>query len=120
MNVKILLICILLVTGIVDNISAQTQKQDFKPTFESLEKVNPVPEWFKDAKFGIYFHWGVYTVPAFGNEWYPRNMYIKGSAENRHHIDTYGDPSQWPYNYFISGAEDKKGNYVQFAPKLKS
>ena len=72
----------LLITGITGNISAQTQKQDFQPNFASLEKSNPVPEWFKDAKFGIYFHWGVYTVPAFANEWYPRNMYVKGSTEN--------------------------------------
>ena len=109
---------ILLTAGM--KITAQTQKQEYQPTFESLDKANPVPEWFKDAKFGIYFHWGVYSVPAFGNEWYPRNMYIKGSAENKHHIETYGDPSVWPYNYFITGAKDKKGNFVQFAPKLKS
>jgi alpha-L-fucosidase len=110
----------LFIAGMTGTISAQTQKQDFQPTFASLEKSNPVPEWFKDSKFGIYFHWGVYTVPAFGNEWYPRSMYIKGSPENKHHIETYGDPSQWPYNYFITGAKDKKGNFVQFAPKLKS
>jgi len=92
----------------------------FEPTFASLEKVNPVPEWFKDAKFGIYFHWGVFSVPAFANEWYPRNMYVKGSAENKHQIETYGDISEWPYNNFITGAKDKLGNFVQFAPKLKS
>ena len=103
-----------------DKIPAQDKNHEYQPTFESLDKANPVPEWFKDAKFGIYFHWGVYSVPAFGNEWYPRSMYIKGSAENKHHIETYGDPSQWPYNYFITGAKDKKGNFVQFAPKLKS
>lgn len=100
--------------------SAQTQKQKFQPSFESLEKVDPVPEWFKDAKFGIYFHWGVYSVPAFSNEWYPRNMYIKGSSENKHHTEIYGDVSQWPYHNFIKGAKDKQGNFVQFAPKLKS
>jgi alpha-L-fucosidase len=111
---------ILFITGITSNISAQTQKQEFQPNFASLEKANPVPEWFKDAKFGIYFHWGVYTVPAFSNEWYPRNMYIKGSLENKHHIETYGDPSEWPYNNFMTGAKDKQGNFVQFAPKLKS
>jgi alpha-L-fucosidase len=92
----------------------------FLPTFESLGKANPVPEWFKDAKFGIYFHWGVFSVPAYANEWYPRSMYIKGSAENKHHIETYGDITTWPYNNFITGANDKKGDFVQFAPKLKS
>ena len=94
--------------------------QQFKPDFESLEKVNPVPDWFKDAKFGIYFHWGVYSVPAFGNEWYPRNMYFNNSPENKHHKEVYGDPADWPYNNFITGAKDKAGNFVQFAPKLKS
>jgi len=100
--------------------SYHSRDQEYKPTFESLEKINPVPEWFKDAKFGIYFHWGVYSVPAYSNEWYPRNMYIEGSAEYRHHNEVYGEPSEWPYNNFITGATDKKGNYVQFAPKLRS
>ena len=111
---------ILFLAGIISKLPAQTQKEVFQPNFASLEKVNPVPEWFKDAKFGIYFHWGVYAVPAFGNEWYPRSMYIKGSPENKHHIEVYGDPSQWPYNNFITGAKDKQGYYVQFTPRLKS
>ncbi len=49
-----------------------------------------VPEWYQDAKFGIFIHWGPYCVPAFGNEWYPRNMYRQGSNEYEHHLDTYG------------------------------
>jgi alpha-L-fucosidase len=110
----------LFIIVIIGTLSAQTQKKNFHPNFTSLEKAKPVPEWFKDAKFGIYFHWGVYSVPAFANEWYPRNMYIKGSAENKHHIAAYGDFSEWPYNNFITGAKDKQGNVVQFAPKLKS
>jgi alpha-L-fucosidase len=111
----ILMACITVVV-----ISAKAQKPPYSPTFESLEKSKPAPEWFKDAKFGIYFHWGVYSVPAFGNEWYPRNMYKKGSAENRHHLDVFGDISEFPYDKFITGGKDKAGNYVQFAPKLKS
>ncbi|MBN2029639.1 alpha-L-fucosidase [bacterium] len=106
--------------GLAGQDSAQTQKVTFQPNFESLEQSNPVPEWFKDAKFGIYFHWGVYSVPAFSNEWYPRSMYLKRSPENRHHIETYGKVSQWPYDHFITGDKDKQGNFVQFAPKLKS
>ena len=47
-------------------------------------------------------------------------MYINGSSENLHHVATYGDTDQWPYNNFITGAVDRKGNFVQFAPKLKS
>ncbi len=111
---------VLVITGITGCTSSHSRHQKFQPTFESLEKANPVPEWFKDAKFGIYFHWGVYSVPAFANEWYPRNMYIKGSAENLHHIETFGEPSEWPYNNFMTGAADKQGRFVQFSPKLKS
>jgi len=120
MKFKTTFFLFLFIFGITGKFSAQIQKQNFQPNFESLEKSNPVPEWFKDAKFGVYFHWGVYSVPAFANEWYPRSMYIKGSPENKHHIETYGDPSQWPYNNFITGAKDKQGSFVQFAPKLKS
>ena len=110
----------LVMTGTAGRISAQSQQPDFLPSFASLETSHPVPEWFKDAKFGIYFHWGVYTVPAFGNEWYPRSMYITGSPENKHHSEVYGDPAQWPYSNFISGANDRHGDVVQFAPRLKS
>jgi len=111
---------IILLNIIGINACSTHKQQKFQPSFESLEQANPVPEWFKDAKFGIYFHWGVYSVPAFANEWYPRTMYIEGTAENKHHLATYGSPTQWPYHNFITGAKDKQGNFVQFAPKLKS
>ncbi|WP_199486015.1 alpha-L-fucosidase [Micromonospora haikouensis] len=94
--------------------------QSYTPTWASVDQHPPAPEWFQDAKFGIYYHWGVYSVPAFANEWYPRNMYNNGSGENNHHKSVYGDPSVWPYHNFINGANDKAGNWVQFAPKLKS
>src|SRR6476469_2172697 len=110
---------LLLSTCILLSILTYAQKK-FEATFSSLEKSNPVPEWFKDAKFGIYFHWGVFSVPAFGNEWYPRSMYHAGDSVNQHHIATYGQPSAWPYHNFINGADDLAGNFVQFAPKLKS
>ena len=59
------------------------------------------PEWYKDAKFGIFIHWGVYSVPAFGSEWYPREMYLKGSEINRHHVATYGPLTKFGYKDFI-------------------
>ncbi|GII74993.1 alpha-L-fucosidase [Sphaerisporangium melleum] len=94
--------------------------QSYTPSWASVDQHPPAPEWFQDAKFGIYYHWGVFSVPAFANEWYPRNMYNNGSGENNHHKSVYGDPSAWPYHNFINGARDKAGNWVQFAPKLKS
>ncbi len=123
MKSKKLYLQVLALTILLAGCGTKKEKKEvvvYQPTFESLEQVDPVPEWFKDAKFGIYFHWGVYSVPAFGNEWYPRNMYINDSGENSHHIATYGDPSVWPYDHFITGDKDKEGNFMQFAPKLKS
>lgn len=94
--------------------------QSYTAAWSSVDQHPPAPEWFLDAKFGIYYHWGVFSVPAFANEWYPRSMYLNGSAENNHHKQVYGDPSVWPYHNFINGARDKAGNWVQFAPKLTS
>ena len=92
----------------------------YSPSWSSVDQHPPAAEWFQDAKFGIYYHWGAFSVPAFGNEWYPRNMYNNGSNENNHHRSVYGDPSVWPYHNFINGARDRAGNWVQFAPQLRS
>ncbi len=69
--------------------------------WESLKKHEAAPEWFRDAKFGIYFHWGVYSVPAFINEWYPRSMHLKNNQAYKHHIEKYGDPSEFGYHDFV-------------------
>ncbi|MEI5524917.1 alpha-L-fucosidase [Streptomyces brasiliscabiei] len=93
----------------------------YTPTWDSVNRHPAAPEWFRDAKFGVYFHWGVFSVPAYDSEWYPRNMYAPGHKANRHHIATYGDPAtEWPYHRFIDGAEDLSGDHVEFAPRLKS
>jgi alpha-L-fucosidase len=92
----------------------------YSPSWQSVDQHPPAAEWFQDAKFGIYFHWGAFSVPAFENEWYPRNMYNPGSGANNHHRSVYGEPAQWPYHNFINGARDRAGNFVQFAPKLPS
>jgi alpha-L-fucosidase len=78
----------------------------FEPTWASLENYR-VPDWYMDAKFGIFIHWGVYSVPAFGNEWYPRNMYVQGSPEFEHHVKTWGKQNEFGYKDFIPmfGAE---------------
>ncbi|GHO97700.1 alpha-L-fucosidase [Reticulibacter mediterranei] len=72
----------------------------FAASWDSL-KGYTVPEWYQDAKFGIFIHWGVYAVPAFGNEWYPRNMYVQGTPEFQHHVETYGPHTQFGYKDFI-------------------
>jgi alpha-L-fucosidase len=72
----------------------------YTDTWESLRQYTP-PQWYQDAKFGIFIHWGVYSVPAFGNEWYSRNMYQEGSPEHAHHLATYGDHREFGYKDFI-------------------
>src|SRR5579884_4029429 len=72
----------------------------FEANWESL-KAYKVPTWYENARFGIFIHWGVYSVPAFGNEWYPRNMYEQNSKEFAHHVATYGAQSTFGYKDFI-------------------
>jgi len=72
----------------------------YRADWESL-RASRVPDWYRDAKFGIFIHWGVYSVPAFGNEWYPRQMYIAGSDEYKHHLATYGPQDRFGYKDFI-------------------
>ncbi|MBI9039842.1 MAG: alpha-L-fucosidase [Lutibacter sp.] len=73
----------------------------YEETWESLAEYDETAEWFKDAKFGIYAHWGVLSVPAYANDWYPRLMHIEGTDENRHHVETYGQPSEFGYHDFV-------------------
>jgi len=75
-------------------------KGPYKDDWDSLSK-HETPEWFKDSKFGIFIHWGVYSVPAFGSEWYSRNMYIQDSNEFKHHVETYGPHKEFGYKDFI-------------------
>jgi alpha-L-fucosidase len=81
-------------------IAQNNNATSFKPTWESLGNYR-TPEWFRDAKFGIFIHWGVYSVPAFGSEWYSRDMYDPGSKDYAHHIAMYGPQSEFGYKDFI-------------------
>ena len=72
----------------------------FQAAWESLVKYS-VPDWYLDGKFGIFIHWGVYSVPAFGSEWYPRNMYQAKDPAFKHHVETYGPQSKFGYKDFI-------------------
>lgn len=75
-------------------------KGPYRADWNSLSAYR-VPEWYKNAKFGIFIHWGIYSVPAFGSEWYSRNMYIQGSPEYEHHRKTYGEQKDFGYKDFI-------------------
>ncbi|MGA8272426.1 MAG: alpha-L-fucosidase [Candidatus Sulfotelmatobacter sp.] len=85
---------------ILKQVDEQVERGPFRADWESLAKYRE-PQWYQDAKFGIFIHWGVYSVPAFGSEWYPRNMYQEGSPEYEHHIATYGPQNKFGYKDFI-------------------
>ncbi len=79
----------------------------FSASWSSLKK-HKTPDWFDDAKLGIFVHWGVYSVPGYKTEWYPRLMYRKGDRfyeEGKtifqYHRDTYGPQSEFGYKEFI-------------------
>ncbi|MBR4360870.1 MAG: alpha-L-fucosidase, partial [Clostridia bacterium] len=67
----------------------------FEPTFQSLRQYS-APDWFRDAKFGIWSHWGPQSVPMFG-DWYARNIYIEGTPQYEYHVRHYGHPSKFGY-----------------------
>jgi alpha-L-fucosidase len=90
-----------------------------KPDSASIAQNYQIPDWFRDAKLGIFIHWGVYAVPAFGNEWYPRNMYLKGSKVYEHHLDTYGELTEFGYKDFIPMFKAEKFNAEEWLALFK-
>lgn len=77
----------------------------YKPDWKSLAGHNEVPDWIRDAKFGIYCHWGVYSVPAYNNEHYIQHMHNEGDytklGTNKRHVAIYGPLSKFGYHDFI-------------------
>ena len=78
----------------------EIEKGLFDPTWESLISNNQFPEWFHDAKFGIWAHWGIQCVPEAG-DWYARKMFIQGDEFYLHHLANYGHPSEFGFMEFI-------------------
>jgi alpha-L-fucosidase len=87
-------------SALLTDVDQADHQGPFRPDWESLQGYE-APAWYRDAKFGIFIHWGAYSVPAFGSEWYPRMMYVKGSPEYKHHIETYGSQDKFGYKDFI-------------------
>ena len=93
---------VLAAVGVVSAGENRGTKGPFAPTWESLQAYK-CPDWFRDAKFGIYAHWGPYSA-ALGNrntDWYSRNMYILGHPNNKYHIETFGPVAKFGYKDLI-------------------
>jgi len=118
-------------------IAQYTEKNDsvktFQPNWQSIKKNYKDPAWFNNQKFGIFIHWGVYSVPAFGSEWYPRNMYMdenklsatleiekSGAAvEYLHHMENYGHHKKFGYKDFIPMFKAEKFDAVEWIDLFK-
>ena len=87
----------------------------YEANWESLSKHEETPEWFQDAKLGIYLHWGVYSVPAFDSEWYPRHMYMPEKEAFEHHKKKYGDQSKFNYHDFVPMFKAENFNAEEWA-----
>jgi alpha-L-fucosidase len=80
----------------------------FKPNWESFKQYQ-TPEWFRNAKFGIWAHWGPQCQPEFG-DWYARNMYLEGSPDYKFHVEKYGHPSKFGFKDVIHQWKAEKWN----------
>jgi alpha-L-fucosidase len=99
-------------------IDAVAERGPFQPDWDSLSRFQ-TPAWYHDAKFGIFIHWGAYSVPGFASEWYPRNMYRPDSPEFKHHVATYGPQSKFGYKDFIPQFKAEKFDAAEWAKLFK-
>src|SRR5882757_11558169 len=100
---KNLLVIILISLSALSGFAQQQlpiNKGPYQPTDESLKQYQ-YPEWFRDAKFGIWAHWGPQAVPRQG-DWYAQGMYEQGSRQNKYHVAHYGPPSKFGYKDIIA------------------
>jgi len=104
--------------GQSNGIPVQSRRR-YEPTWESLSRHGAAPRWYEDAVFGVYFHWGVYSVPAYGGEKYPRDMYRVNSGVYKHHCDTYGNPTEFGYHDFIPMFKAEKWDPDRWAKVFK-
>ncbi|MEM6644442.1 MAG: alpha-L-fucosidase [Bacteroidota bacterium] len=107
-----------LFTCVIFSQFAEAQKNKYQPTWESLMSYQ-IPDWYKDAKFGIFIHWGPTTVPAFGSaEWYGFHMWNEGK------VDALGNPSTEPskaYAYHVANyGKPEDFGYTKFIPMFKA
>ncbi|MCK5465531.1 MAG: alpha-L-fucosidase, partial [Bacteroidales bacterium] len=89
-----------LVLGERSNGKTSVKEEPFSTDWESMKQYR-VPDWFRDAKIGIYFHWGVYSVPAYKTEWYSHYMYVPDHPIHEYHTQTYGPVNEFGYKDFI-------------------
>ncbi|HEV8505884.1 MAG TPA: alpha-L-fucosidase [Chitinophagaceae bacterium] len=93
-------------------------KGPFKPTWESLQNYK-TPEWYRNAKFGMWAHWGPQCQPEAG-DWYARGMYQEGSAQYKFHLQKYGHPSVFGFKDVINHWKAEKWNPEELVALYKN
>lgn len=102
-------------------VSTSLNAQEKQLSWNELAEQYQCPEWFRDAKFGIWFHWGPQAVPEQGGGWYARHMYMQdvgrqkfGKMANPYHLQTYGHPSEFGFKDVINSwkAENFDAEYL--------
>ncbi|RXK85525.1 alpha-L-fucosidase [Filimonas effusa] len=92
-------------------------KGPFQPTWDSLRQYQ-VPDWFRDAKFGIWAHWGPQCQPEHG-DWYAREMYMEGNHHYNFHVKKYGHPSVFGFKDVINEWKADKWNPGELLERYK-
>jgi len=101
-----------------DHLNEPIAAGPFKPTWESLQTYQ-TPEWYRDAKFGMWAHWGPQCQPEAG-DWYARNMYQEGSWQYKFHLQKYGHPSKFGFKDIIHEWKAEKWNPEELVSLYKS
>lgn len=91
----------ILVLAVVSVSRAAPPEGPFEENWESIQTHYKTPQWFKDGKFGIMMHWGLYAVPAYGSEWYVRYMYGGNAGVMNWHVQKFGPLDRFGYKEFI-------------------
>ena len=105
-------------SAILHSVDAQANDGPYRPDWETLHRWQ-MPQWYKDAKFGIFIHWGVYSVPGSQNEWYPRDMYQQSDPAFKEHIQRFGPQDKFGYKDFIPLFKADKWNPHDWAKLFK-
>lgn len=122
-NSTLLAIFVLLIARLSAADAPKSNPQVLQPSWENISAHYQIPEWYHDAKLGIFVHWGVYSVPAYHGEWYPRWMYL-GDEKSRsqaldYHVRTYGPQDKFGDKDFIPQFKAEKWDPKVWAQLFK-
>jgi alpha-L-fucosidase len=92
---------LIIVLELIPVLAVSASQGPFQPTWESVKENYRVPQWFLDGRFGIFMHWGVFSVPAHGSEWYAKYMYGSNREITQWHAENFGPQDKFGYKDFI-------------------